>query len=311
MQVLKNVKLSQKTSFKVGGFAKNFIILEKLQDLENIKRFIGEKNFILAGGTNTLVSDDGFSGVIFQPNFNFIESISENSFKVGAGVNFSYLVNFVNNLGWSGLENAYGLPGSVGGALRGNAGCFGFEIKNVVKSVTAFNLLKNEMKIFSNQECCFDYRDSFFKKNPEWLIVEAVFEFKEREDKQNLWKISLERINYRYKKQPLEYPNAGSIFKNISFEKAPPEVQNLALSENKVKNDPFKIIPTAFLIAKAALAGKRIGNAQISEKHPNFIINLGHAKFKDIFNLIEIVQKTLEDKFQISPELEIVVLTND
>ena len=125
-----------------------------------------------------------------------------------------------------------------------------------------------------------------------------------------LKKIAEEKIEYRKNKHPLEYPNAGSIFKNIAFEKAPKFVQDLAIEKGKIKTDPFPVIPTAFLIAEAGLKGKRIGDAQISEKHANFIINLGKATFDDVYQLIDYTKKTLEDKFQVEPEIEIQVIHN-
>jgi UDP-N-acetylmuramate dehydrogenase len=112
-------------------------------------------------------------------------------------------------------------------------------------------------------------------------------------------------------KHPLEYPNAGSIFKNIPFEKAPKFVQDLALEKNKVKDDPFPVIPTAFLISEAGLKGKRIGDAQISEKHSNFIVNLGRATFNDVYQLIDFAKKILEDKFEVEPEIEIKIINED
>ena len=109
-------------------------------------------------------------------------------------------------------------------------------------------------------------------------------------------------------KHPLEYPNAGSIFKNVPLEKVPKFVQNLALEKNKVKNDPFPVIPIAFLIAEAGIVGKTIGDAKISEKHCNFIVNLGKATFNDVYQLILFAKKSLEDKFGFSPEIEIKII---
>ena len=311
MKLLNNINLKDKTTFKIGGIAKNFVILESTEDLERfLKIFKNFDNFyfVLGGGSNVLIADKDFKGLIIQPSLKFIQQIEDNIIEVGSGVDMFDLVKFTNDYGYKGLENAYGLPGSLGGAIRGNAGCFGFEIKDLVIEVTAFNLKTGELKTFNKIECDFSYRTSFFKKAKDWLILSTKLFFAHRDKKENLWKISLERLNYRKNKQPLEYPNAGSVFKNIPFETAPKLIQDLALEKNKIKTDPFPIIPAAFLIAEAGLTGKQTGQAKISEKHPNFIINLGGASFNDVISLIDYIQKTIEDKFNIKlePEIEIV-----
>jgi UDP-N-acetylmuramate dehydrogenase len=311
MKILKNASLKERTTYKIGGLANYLVTLEKDEDIEeflNLQNKFHLPIFVLAGGSNVLISDDGFKGFVIQPNFDYIIELDDLIFRIGAGVMMSDLVEFFNNRGLSGLENAGGLPGTLGGAVRGNAGCFGFEIKDLILEVKAVNMNSGETKIFKNNDCEFSYRSSIFKRNPEWLIVDVVLKTSGLDNKENLWKITQERINYRKERQPLEYPNAGSVFKNAAFETAPKFVQDLALEKNKIKNDPFPIIPTAFLIAEAGLKGKKIGYAQISEKHPNFIINLGRASFNDVYQLIDYVQKTIQDKFGVILEPEIYIL---
>ena len=251
---------------------------------------------------------DDFKGIVLKPEFKYIQKIDDGILVVGSGVLVSEILNYVIDLGYQGLEWAGGLPGTVGGAVEGGVGCFGGEFKNLVSQVKAINLKTGEEKIFSKEECLFPYRDSFFRQNKDWLIVETKLFFEDKKDKEDLRKIAEEKINYRQIKHPLEYPNAGSIFKNIPFEKAPKFVQNLALEKNKLKDDPFRVIPAAFLISELGLKGKRIGDAQISEKHSNFIINLGRATFDDVYHLIEFVKKSLEDKFQVEFEIEIKII---
>lgn len=311
MKIIKNKKLDQLTSFKIGGIADYFAEIKNLKELRKIFDFKKEKQlktFILGGGTNILI--DNFSGLIIKPDINFIEKIDEGVLRVGSGVLVSNLLDYVIDLGYQGLEWAGGLPGTVGGAIEGGVGCFGGEFKNLVLEVEAFNLKTGEEKVFKKNECEFEYRNSFFRKNKDWLIVSTTLIFEPGADKEELKKIAEEKIEYRKNKHPLEYPNAGSIFKNIAFEKAPKFVQDLAIEKGKIKTDPFPVIPTAFLIAEAGLKGKRIGDAQISEKHANFIINLGKATFDDVYQLIDYTKKTLEDKFQVEPEIEIQVIHN-
>ncbi len=307
MKIIKNKNLSSLTSFKIGGKAKYFIQLGNFIDL---KRFLNlkvkEDIFILGGGTNILIND--FNGIVLKPNFRFIKEIENGLLEVGSGILVSELLDFAISKGYQGLEWAGGLPGTVGGGIEGGVGCFGGELKNLLTKVEAVNLKENKRKIFSKEECQLEYRNSFFKKNPEWLIISGTFVFNTGFNSQDLKKRAEEKINYRKEKHPLEFPNAGSVFKNYPFVQAPKFLQDLVLEKNKLKTDPFPIIPVAFLIAEAGLSGKRIGEAEISKKHSNFIINLGRATFNDVLSLIEYVEKRIEDKFQIKIEREIKIV---
>lgn len=309
MKIIKNKKLASLTSFKIGGRANFFVEIKNLEDLFRTSEWLKRKSlkyFVFGGGTNLLVNN--FSGVILKPEFKFIEKIDDGILKVGSGTLVSELLDYVIDLGYKGLEWAGGLPGTIGGAIEGGVGCFGGEFKNLVLEVEALNLKNGDYKIFKKEECEFEYRNSFFRRNKDWLIVSAILNFETGYNKEELKKIAEDKIEYRKNKHPLEYPNAGSIFKNYPFIKAPKFIQDLVLEKNKVKNDPFPVIPIAFLISETGLKGKRIGDAQISEKHSNFIINLGRATFEDVYQLIDFVKKNLEDKFQIEPELEIQII---
>jgi UDP-N-acetylmuramate dehydrogenase len=309
MKIIKNKNLKELTSFKIGGVSDYFV---KIQSLEEFSKFFSwQKNkklpiFVLGGGTNLLIDD--FKGIVLKPELRYIHNIGDGVLVVGSGMLVSELLDYVIDLGYEGLEWAGGLPGTVGGAIEGGVGCFGGEFKNLILEVNAINLKTGEEKIFSKDECLFEYRNSFFRQNKDWLIVGAKLFFRNRKDKEELKKIAEEKINYRKMKHPLEYPNAGSVFKNIPFKKAPKFIQDLALEKNKVKDDPFPVIPTAFLISEAGLKGKRIGDAQISEKHSNFIVNLGRATFNDVYQLIDFTKKFLEDKFEVEPEIEIKII---
>jgi len=307
MRIFKNKELVDYTSFKIGGKARYFVEIENLEDLEKFLNFnFKDKIFILGGGTNILINN--FDGIVLKPNFKHIEKVEEGVLKVGASNLVSEVLDYAIKMGYQGLEWAGGLPGTIGGAVEGGVGCFGGEFKNLVLEIEALNLKSGEYKIFKKEECEFEYRNSFFKKNKDWLIVSAKLIFNPKGESENIKRITEEKIKYRKLKHPIEYPNAGSVFKNYPFFTAPKKIQELALEKNKVKNDPFPVIPMAFLISEAGLAGKRIGDAQISLKHANFIINLGKAKFEDVLSLIDFTKKTLQDKFEINPELEIRII---
>jgi UDP-N-acetylmuramate dehydrogenase len=310
MEIIQDKDLANLTNFKIGGKADYFIEIEKEEDL--YKFYLWQKNksfpiFILGGGTNILMDD--FKGVVVKNSIKYIKEIESGIIEVSSGVLVSDLLNLTIEKGYQGLEWAGGLPGTVGGAVEGSVGCFGGEFKNLVLEVKAFNLENGDIKKFSKDKCDFYYRDSFFRKNKNWFILSCLLSFKTNFDRDELKKIVEEKIEYRKEKHPIEYPNAGSIFKNYPLEKAPEKLRDFVVEMNKVKNDPFPVIPIAFLISEAGLAGKRIGDAQISTKHSNFIINLSRATFEDVFNLIDFTKKTLEDKFEIVPEVEIKIIS--
>ncbi|MCS7200830.1 MAG: UDP-N-acetylmuramate dehydrogenase [Patescibacteria group bacterium] len=311
MKIFKDKYLAPLTNFKIGGRADYYVELKSEEDINLFLHWHNKKMpfFIMGGATNILIND--FHGVIIRPQFKYIIDEENEVVKVGSGIMVAELLEYALEKGYEGLEWAGGLPGTVGGAVEGGVGCFGGEFKNIVMEVMAVNILTGENRIFNREECLIEYRNSFFKKSGHWLIVQKKLIFNKNADKEKLKMVVNEKINYRQEKHPLEYPNAGSVFKNYPFSKAPQSVQELVLEKNVLKNDPFPIIPTAFLISEAGLKGKRIGDAQISEKHSNFIINLGRATFNDVYQLIDLVKKSLEDKFQIQVENEIRIVKDE
>lgn len=305
MIILENISLKPFTTFKIGGKAKFFSTITNLKELEKILNFIEKTNnrfFILGGGSNILISDEGFDGLIIKPCFEIFNIFENGEIVIGSGCQMPKIVNELSRLGYQGLEWAGGLPGEIGGAVRGNAGCFGYEIKNFVEEVLAINLLTKELKRFNNNECQFSYRSSFFKNNKEWLIIEIKLKLNPNFDSNELLRIMNEKINYRREKHPLEFPNAGSIFKNINLTEAPEKLKYLAEKYRVIKGDK---IPTAFVIEYLGLKGKQIGGARISEKHANFIVNINNAKSKDVLDLINLIKDKVKDKFDLDLELEI------
>lgn len=306
--IYRDILLKPYTSFKVGGPAKYFCIVKNIKELEEFLDFLEREKvafFILGGGTNVLIKDEGFDGVVIKPEFNYLNLFEDGRVIAGASTLMPFIVYEACKNGYKGLEWAGGLPGTTAGAVRGNAGCFGFEIKDILKSVKAVNIKNKEMCLFNKDELNFSYRDSFFKKNSEWLIIEVELQLEPGHPPEGLLKVMNEKIEYRKKNHPLEYPNAGSIFKNLSVSQVSEEVYFLAKERNKIKGDK---IPTAFLIEELGLKGKQIGGAKISEKHSNFIINLGYAKAKDILDLMNFIKDEVYKKFKIVLEEEIQIV---
>ncbi|MEK9156306.1 MAG: UDP-N-acetylmuramate dehydrogenase [Patescibacteria group bacterium] len=311
-----NVPLSDYSNYHIGGPARYFFEVKNLSDLraglvewDKIRPTLAkgaDKIFILGGGTNLVIDDRGFGGLVIRTDFNFIEH-DDFAITFGSGAPMSEAVNFCTEAGLAGFAWAGGLPGSVGGAVRGNAGAFGGEIKDNLREVASFNLKTRQSRRFSAAECRFGYRTSYFKTQAgqDEVIVLAVFDF-EAGDRSKIAQEVREREGYRQSHQPLEYPSAGSTFKNIDVRQAPAEL--IEAYRQSIKNDPFPVIPVARLLSDAGLRGKQIGAAMFSEKHPNFIVNLGGATAKDVLALIDLARKTIGKRFGVDLELEIMYL---
>ena len=315
--VKKNISLKNYTTFKIGGKASYFLIIEKKEDLIHALKIAKKYSlpcFILGGGSNILVSDKGLKGIVIKmknekykmPNTrtSSVRGKQNTIVYAEAGVLLPVLISKACNLGLSGLEWAAGIPGTIGGATRGNAGAFGQSMGDIIDEVEAFDLKNLKIIKLTNRKCNFSYRDSIFKKKNNFIILSANFNLKKGNKKKITERVK-ELLNYRKEKHPQE-PSAGSIFKGVRIQdlkkilfKEFPEIKG-AVKE--------KGIPAAFLIARCGLKERKIGQAQISGKHPNFIINLGGARAKDVKKLIFLTKKRVKNKFGIILEEEIQYL---
>jgi len=306
LNIQKNISLSKFTTFKIGGSAKFFVEVKNEDEIIETVRYAKENNletFILSGGSNLLISDEGFSGLVIKVSNSEIE-FNENEVICGAGVLLSRLVleSARNNL--TGLEWAAGIPGMVGGAIVGNVGAFGGEIKDNLKEVKALDFKDNKVKIYKNNECGFGYRNSIFKENyGKIILITAKFKL-EKGDKNDSEEKIKEVVKKRKEKQP-QYPSAGSFFKN-------PIVKNEKIIENFEKDTSFKIqnnkIPAGWFIESVNFKGKQVGGAQVSKKHANFIVNTGNATAEDVIMLSSLIKQKVRDKFgvQLKEEIKMV-----
>lgn len=312
-KIQSHISLKDFSNFKIGGSAKYFLDIKSIDDLiaglrqwhEISKDFPKEekKIFILGSATNVLFSDNGFDGLVIKNSIEKIEK-KDDVVTIGAGVLVSNLLDFCIDNSLSGLEWAGGLPGTVGGAVRGNAGAYSGETKDNVLEVESINLKTLETKKRSKDECEFDYRMSIFKnKATDEIITFIIFKLANG-NKDEIRQLIEEKQEKRKLRHPLEYPNIGSIFKNVPVDKFAPE--KLESLSQYIKDDPFPVIPAAKLTFLVGLCGKRIGDAQVSEKHTNFIINLGNAKAQDVKQLIKIIQTAVKEKFGVSLEPEVM-----
>lgn len=280
-KIEKDISLSTLTTYKTGGIAKLVVYPNNINNLKQLLKLIHKHNikyFILGKGSNTLFSDKEFNGVIIKlDKLNNFE-IKETEIYVESGMILSKLVQASIKNELTGLEFAIGIPGTIGGAIYMNAGAYGNNMSNIVKSVIVLNE-KFQIKEIPLEKLKFDYRYSIFQDNKNLICVAANIKLEHGNHDEIASKIK-ENLLKRKNSQPLEYPSAGSVFRN-------PE-----------GNYAGKIIE------ELGLKGKNIGGAEISTKHANFIINKNNASSSDILNLIKLVQKEVKDKYKIDLKLE-------
>lgn len=298
----KNVPLAPYATFRIGGRAKYFFVARTTQAIiqaVNAAKSLHIPLFVLGGGSNLVVADKGFSGLVVHIQTKKYRIEGKKLF-CEAGVPMDTLVRETGKKGLSGFEWAGGLPGSVGGAIRGNAGAFRGEIKDTVLWVIALNR-KGRERLFSRNECIFSYRSSIFKKKG-FVILSVAFAL-HKGNRRAIQSIATDHIAYRKARHPLEYPNAGSVFKNCDLKKFSPVLRKSL--QPVVKIDPFPVVPTAYLNDQAGLKGMRQHDIQISTKHPNYMVNLGRGKAKDVILLAQKVKKIIKKKFGVDLEEEI------
>lgn len=281
---MENVELKNYSTMKVGGLAKFMVFPRTHLELKELFEIIKQENlrwFILGNGSNVLFDDEGFDGVVVNlKHFDRVVKSGE-SVRVGAGVNLFALNIKLKSLGLGGLEWSYGIPGTLGGLLVMNGGCYGHEICEFVEEVTVFD--SGKVKRLKKSDIKFEYRHSDLNQ---YIILSAKLKLK-ADLPENINQKMTENFTKKKNAQPYELPSLGSVFKLVH------------------KND--EIIYPAKLIDNLGLKGVKIGGAEISQKHAGFIVNTGEATSEDIIKLIEYVEcKLLE--IGVKPEREIIIL---
>lgn len=286
--MLLNEELKKHTSFKIGGPADLFIYINNLSSGKALINLINKRNtpfFALGNGTNLLVSDEGYRGIVLS--FSKCEKVlsleNENIINCSSGIPLAKICVTALQSGLTGLEFAWGIPGSCGGALFMNAGAYGSDISNIILSCS--HLLPDGTEETLNKDALeLSYRKSFHS-DKSLLITSMKFKL-EKSDPKIIREKMYENISKRKSKQPLEYANAGSIFKR-----------------------PEGYFAGA-LIEECGLKGKSFGDAMVSPKHSGFIINTGNASAKDVIRLIRFIQEKVYNKFGVRLECEIKTLGN-
>ena len=310
LDIQKNINLAPFTTFKIGGLAKFFIEIKNKEDLISAINWAKEnkkKIIILGGGSNILMNDKEINDLVIRFNNKNIDC-NENRIICEAGVTLQQILQIAKKNKLSGLEWSAGIPmATIGGAIRGNAEAFGNKISDILESVEVFDMKKNKFVIFSNQECRFNYRSSYFKENNNYLIWKANLGLNKISEKDIQERI-LNNLKYRKENNP-KLPSAGSIFKNIKLEEIKKNISDSLLEEildSKVTR--LDNIGAGLLIDVAGLKGKSIGGANVSLEHGNFIVNTGKATAEDVVTLISYIKNQIRNKFKIQLKEEIQYL---
>ncbi|MBI2062595.1 MAG: UDP-N-acetylmuramate dehydrogenase [Candidatus Yanofskybacteria bacterium] len=329
MNIKKNVILAPYTTFRIGGPARYFCEVGSVDDLKDALQFSKENNlplFILGGGSNVLVSDKGFDGLVIKMEIKGLEFNGE-LLNAGAGENWDDVVGKAVAEDLGGIENLSFIPGTVGGAVYQNIGAYGVELKDVLKSLEAVDARSREIKTFSNSDCRFGYRDSVFKTKEKgnFIILRVNLELsKNREPKidyPDLVKIfggkqptilEVRNAVIRIRQNKLPYPheagNAGSFFKNPIVPISNYQLLISKYSDLKGRdlgNGSVKLSAAQF-IEKCGWKGKAYGNIGVSEKHSLVLVNYGNGTAEEIINLAEKIKKAVKTEFGVvlEPEVE-------
>ena len=300
-QVKTNVPLAKYTTFQIGGPAKFFVIVEETDKLVGLLNFLsgeGIDYLVMGGGSNLLFSDDGFDGVVIKLTTYNLE-LTTNTIQADAGVKIGSVLNMTMQNGLSGFEWAAGVPGTVGGAVRGNAGAYG--------GSTSDNLLKaeiwenGEVREITKEECGFKYRGSYFKSNPNAIVLRAWFQFILGDKVAVVSKVQgyLERRKNRFP----PYPSAGCFFANIKLDKWPGDKSILLPKFFEIGE-----VPVGWIVEQVGCKGLKVGGAMVSDQHCNFIVNVDKATQADILNLVAEISERVYNKFgvELRKEVEIV-----
>lgn len=280
-----DISLRNYNTYRVNTICKFLVFPKTVEELKEIVKFLRENNikyYMLGNGSNIILSMNYYDGVMIKlDNLNKIE-YKDNIVTAGAGCSLIKLSLDTIDKGLTGMEFSTGIPGNVGASVAMNAGAYNSDISAILKEATILTP-ENEVKVMKKEDLEFSYRTSFLKRNKKYIVLSATFELVHG-NRDEMKKIVEERIKKRTESQPLDMPNAGSVFRN-------PE-GNYA----------------GALIEKANLKGYNINGAEVSTKHANFIINKGNATGKDIIKLIETIQKEIKEKENIELILEQIIV---
>lgn len=303
----KDEPLKNHTTYRLGGPADFYFSAKSPEDATmaiKAAKEDGLRVFVLGGGSNILVSDAGFRGLVISYAARQV-NVEGTRLIADAGAILYTAVHSAVEAGLTGLEWAAGIPGTVGGAVCGNSGAYGGETKDRLEAVQALDMKTGEECTFSREDCRFAYRDSIFKKGS-WLITRAAFAL-EPGNRDSLSAKAKEIIERRKSKLPVEHANSGSVFRSFFF-RAPAEIPAGMRDGLPAEFLDYGRIPAAWIFDKLGLKGKRIGGAEISEKHANFFVNKGKASSEDVRELIAYAKMKAKEHFGVELKEEILYI---
>jgi UDP-N-acetylmuramate dehydrogenase len=305
LRIEQNVTLAPLTTFEIGGEARYFVDVASYDELVEALEWADSRGTtitILAGGSNVLVPDTGIDGLVIRIT-GTSHRWQNHTLIADAGCNMLSLIREGGEMGIGGWEKLAGIPGTLGGAVRGNAGAFGPEIKDFVREVKALHLDTREKRVFTNEQCAFSYRDSFFKRNPKWIIYEVTLDLLPVDPAHSAAAASA-TIDERERRHLQNVRAAGSFFMNPT---APQNIVEMFEQEKQVKSRESRV-PAGWLIEKVGLKGHRVGGAIASNQHPNYIVNEHNASCQDVRNLAATIKQEVLNKFGVELHEEAALL---
>lgn len=301
-----NIPLAPLTWIKVGGSAKYFTQTQSSDEIVRAVRWAREKDLsfvVIGGGSNVLISDDGFDGLVIRATDSDVQ-FNDTTVRTAAGANLTRMATLAGSKGLSGMEFAVGIPGTVGGAVRGNAGAFDGEMKDNVTSVTVLDENGNIVER-PKDDLDFRYRHSRFKTNGE-IILSATMVLSKGNPKA-IRDVVRKRLDYRRERQPLSSPSLGSTFKNVPVAQlADPDLETRYHFSAVAGRGT---VGAGYIIDQLGLKGTTVGGAQVSKKHANFIINTGGATAEHVIMLMGIIQHNVQSVLKglhLEPEIQLL-----
>lgn len=314
-----NYPLSELLYYRIGGKARYVLEAKNRDDILEALDFVKKnkiEQFLVVGlGSNLLLPDSDFDGAVIwfcKPETQDIAIDSSGLVSAFAGQTLDDLIQFgfLHNL--IGIESLGGLPSTIGGAIRGNAGAFGTEMEDVVEKVEVLDLASGQIKQMTNADCHFSYRNSLFKENHNLVILRGYFRLRSAMDEEvaAAKKVYQEKIDYRNINHPVEYPSCGSIFKNIrEKEKVEKMLSVWPDMKESVENKWHGKVSMGYAIKRLGFSGTQVGGAKITEKHANYISNVNNAKAEEVLAIIEQIKEKFNAIFGFSPELEAEIVS--
>ncbi len=303
--VRENEALAPKTTFDIGGVARYFTEVRNVDELREALAFAREKDvpfFLLGGGSNILFSDAGYDGMVIRMMHNTLQIHNDVLITCGAGTMLMDVIVYAAQSNLGGVEGLAGIPGSVGGAVRGNAGAFGMEIQDVIDHVSVYDTVTDTVLEVTADACAFGYRMSAFKNDPTKIIIDATLRFTPGH-KEHITRAIYDTVEKRNAKQIQDIKSAGSWFVNPEVEM---RIQEIFTKETG-KTSHGGRVPAGWLLQSAGMFQKRIGDVQAGIQHANYFINMGRGTAEQAIQLSSMAKMRVRDTFDVQLKEEVVL----